>query len=53
MYAFSFEVGDGEHPTVWQAYVLDGDQFPPFIAQSVEILLNIVYYWPAVGLEMV
>jgi hypothetical protein len=49
----SFEVSDGEHPTVWQANALDGDEFPSFIAQGVQVLLNIVYDRPAVGLEMV
>jgi hypothetical protein len=51
--ALSLEVGDGEHSAVWQADVLDADQFPSFIAQGVQVILNIIYHWPFVDLEMI
>jgi hypothetical protein len=49
----SLEVGDSEHSAVWQTDVLDADQFPSFIAQGVQVILNIVYHWLVVNVEMI
>jgi hypothetical protein len=51
--ALSLEVGDSEHSAVCQADVLNGDQFPSFIAQVVKVMLDTVHHWLVADLEMV
>lgn len=41
----SFEVGDREHSAVFEAYVLDADEFPAVFAQEAQVILNVVHYW--------
>ena len=50
---FSFKVGDREHSAVWQADVLDADKFPSFLAQSVQVALNVFHDWFPIRLVMI
>ena len=42
-----FEVGDGESSAVLEAGVLDGDEFPAFFAEVVEVVLYVFDDWCA------
>ena len=49
----SFEVSDSESSAVLKGGVLDGDEFPAFFAEVVQVVLDVVDYWSACAVGVV